>query len=264
MGAQHLEQAYVKLDRSIFLELKDSSDLRELFSGAEKRLEERHALGNFQTLCAAGAEPEQVLWILSGLEGLPELRNTFELFGWPAKELAKHLESIELTASLIEKTRSYPFGMLVQASLLLSAQQLPEDLRAYASMARAAQGSFGHNAQWFLNIAKARLVQHVTHRTVGGQPHDKEVSGLIAAMTGSDSYDEGSQKRWRHKHKGLVGNNWLDPYLTWSSEDRENAIRQHKELCSQYPEVRECFKKLVFMFVTLIQRRSSRLPQGNS
>lgn len=79
---------------------------------------------------------------------------------------------------MIEKMKIHPFGLLAGYTALPS--DLDKSLRSYIALARAARGHFGHGSQWFLNVAKARLVIHVTHRSKG-DPHDGEVSGLIAA-----------------------------------------------------------------------------------
>jgi hypothetical protein len=71
-------------------------------------------------------------------------------------------------------------------------KELYKSLRSYLALARAAQGDFGRGSYWFLNVAKARLVIHVSHK-IKGHFRDNEVSGLIAAMTDT-AYNAAAQR----------------------------------------------------------------------
>lgn len=247
MQAHVLAQAYVTLDRLVLHLVQGTPVLRIHYASKIQELRKRGGLADLKSLCEAGAEKEELLWILGGCEGLPGLKTSREVFGWPAGELSKALDALEQTASVIEKTRRYPFGMLVQLAAPFDAE-VSDSLRSYAKLARAAQQDFSHGSHWFLNIAKARLVQHVLSHAKG-EPHDKEVSGLIAAITES-TYNVGTQTRWRQKNDELVRDRLLDPYTLQTPVQREQTSRQLEERIAQDPE----FVRVLGQFIASFER----------
>lgn len=234
MKAPELACAYVTLDRFIFFHLQNSGTFERSCEEVKKQLKINGGLPDLDKLCAAGAESSELLWILRGCEGLPGFSKTSDVFGWAAPELKKGLARIEEAASFIEKVAHYPFGLLVVHTSNVSSG-LQKSLRSYLELARAAQSDFGHGSSWFLNIAKARLVIHVRHRT-SGDLHDKAISGLIAAMTRSD-YDAHNQCQWRRKYRGLIQkDSSLDPYTLMSHRQREQRRQSWHDIAAQEPE----------------------------
>ena len=149
------------------------------------RLRVNAGFNDFEQLCIAGAESDELVWLLSGCEGLPGFTETRDLFGWRPEDLDKGLAAIEKAASVVEKIQHHPFGILASHADPVNAPNLDKHLRGYLELVRAAQQDSIHRSDWFLNIAKARLVIHVKHRT-NGNVHDDKISGLIAAMTETD------------------------------------------------------------------------------
>jgi hypothetical protein len=256
MKALDLAQAYVTLDRFLYFHLQNTGTFENSCLHVMELLKENEGLLDFETLCDAGAETSELLWILKGTEGLPGFTTTAEVFGWPASELKKGLARIEEAASFIERVAHYPFGLLAIRTPDVNSR-LHKSLRSYVELARAAQSDFGHGSFWFLNIAKARLVIHVRHRT-NGHLHDKAISGLIAAMTKS-AYNEYDQSQWRRKYRGLIMKDRpLDPYTLMSHRQREQRRKSWQDTARQEPEFFKGFDSWLTDSAALGQSRSGR------
>jgi hypothetical protein len=237
MKALDLAQAYVSLDRFVFFQLQNASVFVDCCDRVRKRLNQSAGgLRDFEDLCAAGADSDELLWLLNGCEGLPGFDNMGQVFGWSAQELTKGLAAIEKAASVIEKMQRHSFGTLALHTPN-SNRRLEATLRSYVSLARAARSDFGHGSEWFLNIAKARLVIHVSHRAKGAV-HDRGISGLIAATTGTE-YGPSAQSRWRHKHADLIKDSSLDPYTIMTTAEREMRRKVWEGIAAQDPEFYE-------------------------
>lgn len=254
MSSMDLARAYVALDRFAFFHREKYSALQNLCATAEQRLRENDGLTDFETLCDAGAEDGELLWLLGGYGGLPGfIRNrTLEIFGWSPPQLTRGLAAIEKAASVIEKIQSHPFGLLARHA---GAATCPhkDHLRSYVTLARAARSDF-RRSEWFRNIAKARLVIHVTHRTKGA-PHDKEISGLIAAISHTD-YNAGAQCRWRQTHGELFRDASLDPYTVMGQARREDVRQSWKMIATSAPEFFSGFDKWMADYEALLSRLS--------
>jgi len=235
MKAPDLAHAYVTLDRFVFFQLQITSEFESSCALVKRRLGTNEGLGDFERLCELGAESHELLWLLRGCEGLSGFTPATKLFGWSAVELRKGLSAIEHAASVIEKMQCHPFGFLARHASSVHSSSLDKSLRSYLALARAAQNDFGHGSQWFLNIAKARLVIHVFHRTRGDW-RDREVSGLIAAMTNSD-YNAAAQSQWRHKHEDLIGDHSLDPYTTMGDLGASASSKKLGTHCCPSPRI---------------------------
>jgi hypothetical protein len=256
MKAPDLACAYVTLDRYLFFQLQNTGTFERSCEEVRNRLKINEGLPDLDKLCAAGAESSELLWILRGCEGLPGFSSTSDVFGWSAPELKKGLARIEEAASFIEKVAHYPFGLLAAHTSNLTSG-LQKSLRSYLELARAAQSDFGHGSFWFLNIAKARLVIHVRHRTKGNL-HDKAISGLIAAITRSD-YDEHDQRQWRRKYPGLIGkDSSLDPYTLVSHRKREQKRQFWQDIAAQEPEFFKVFENCLADTAALNRSRRRR------
>ena len=54
-----------------------------------------------------------------------------------------------------------------------------------------------------LTATKKQITEHVKSKT--GKYHDREVSALIAAVTGEQGYDAQRHKTWRYEHRAFLG-----------------------------------------------------------
>jgi hypothetical protein len=253
--APDLVHAYVKLDRLVFFRLQITSLFESCCAQIKQRLGENDGLGDFEKLCELGAESHELLWLLRSCEGLPGCKSAAELFGWSAKELNKSLFVMEHAASVIEKMQRHPFGLLAR-NASVDGKELYKSLRSYLALARAAQGDFGRGSYWFLNVAKARLVIHVSHK-IKGHFRDKEVSGLIAAMTDT-AYNAAAQSQWRHTHEDLIQDPSLDPYTTMGEAERAQVRANWEYIASQAAEFFECFEAWAADHEALIRWRGNK------
>jgi hypothetical protein len=262
LDAFSLAHAYVALDRFVFFQVQSALTFESCCEKVRERLSDvPGGLKDFDDLCAAGAEASELLWLLNGCEGLAGFTHTDQVFGWSAEELTNGLKVIEEAASVIEKVQRHPFGILAVQTPGVS-QGLEKTLMAYVALARGARSDFGHGSDWFLNIAKARLVIHVTHRTKG-VVHDREISGLIAATTGSE-YSPSAQSQWRHKHNDLIRDSSLDPYTVMTPAQREERREAWKQIAEQDPEFFEGFSRWVADYngITKARSRSTKPLKG--
>ena len=258
MEAFVLANWYVSLDRFVYFQLQKTSTFSDVCRRVRERLSEAGAAKDFDDLCAAGADSDELLWFLNGCEGLPGFTHTEQVFGWSAEELTKGLEAIETAASVVEKIQRHPFG-IIAAYVELPSKRLEKTLRTYVALARAARRDFGHGSDWFLNIVKARLVIHVTHHAEGAF-HDREISGLIAATTGTD-YEPSAQSRWRRMHADLIRDSSLDPYAVMNPAQREERRQRWKQIAAADPEFFEGFSTWVASFDRIAEaRRRSTKP----
>jgi hypothetical protein len=256
MKAPNLAHAYVSLDRFVFFQLRSSSAFETFCAHTKQRLIDNEGLGDFEELCQAGAERDELLWLLKGCEGLPGFTRMIDLFGRSAPQLTRVLAAMEEAASVIENMQRHTFGLLARHAL--SSSGIGRDIRAYVTLARAARKDFGHRSHWFLNIAKARLVIHVAHKTAGNVC-DKEVSGLIAAVTGTD-YNAAAQSQWRHAHDELVRDRSLDPYTTMGIAGREQVQKTWEELAMKDPELFEACAVLAADYKAIEEGRHGIAP----
>jgi len=258
--APDLARAYVNLDRFVLFRLQSVSSIEGYCAVVKLRLRESGALEDFQALCDAGAEGDELLWILKGCEGLPGLTRLNELFGRSALELRRDLAALEKAARVIDEIRVSPFGLLARHAASVRSSGLEKDLGDYVALAHAARSDFGHGSKWFLNIAKARLVIHVTHKTK--RNHDKEISGLIAGITGTD-YDATAQSQWRHAHVDLVRDTSLDPYTIMTPAGREDVGKSWDRIAAQDPEFFEGFRSYAADYAELAQSRHRPTKRQN-
>jgi hypothetical protein len=117
MKANDLAHAYVNLDRFVFFQLQTSSVLQSRCAEVKQALRKNEGLADFEKLCEAGAEGDELLWLLAGCAGVPGFSHTVDVFGWSAAELKKGLTAVEKAASVIEKMQRHPFGLLARHAL---------------------------------------------------------------------------------------------------------------------------------------------------
>jgi hypothetical protein len=259
MLARSLAHHYVTMDRWVFQQL-EAHELDDVCEKVKKRLKDEGGYTAFAALCQTpGVEEREILWFLAGCEGLPgfgarlRVSPTTQLFGKSAEQLRKNLNRIREAASIIESIQRSPFGPFsTLANPFISSTV--DTLRSYALLIEAAQSDFGHGTEWFLNIAKARIVIHVKHWT--GDPHDKEVSGLIAAVTGKENYGQENQKSWREKYNDLASDAQLDSYTTQTPAEREHRNHEANEYLKE-PGIKDAVDGLTRGFLTIYRSRSS-------
>ena len=230
-----LARAYVELDWLYYCDSKNASAIQSSCEQVKRTLASTEGAPEaLEALCDAGADEAELLWLLFGCQGIPVFANLRQVFGWPASELDKILRTIRDAATAIERMSRHTFGILGSHALCVKGDGLSETLNTYAAMAIAARDAFGHRSEWFLNLAKARLVIHVRSRTKGDL-HDSEISELVSAIKWADSdgssvYASTAQSRWRHTHAYLIADNSLDPWAAKSVIERSQDRRDMAEI----------------------------------
>jgi hypothetical protein len=254
-----LARAYVDMDRFVFFQRQNDSTFVNCCEKVRRCLSQvPGAVKDFDDLCKAGADKDEVLWLLYGCGGLPGFWQTGQVFGLTAEQLTKGLATIEKAAIVIGKMERHPFGTLAAETPNVS-PGLEKTLRDYVAIVRAARRDFSRGSHWFLNIAKARLVVHVIHYT-SGAVHDREISGLIAAVTG-DEYATTAQTQWRHKHNHLIQDT-LDPYTVMTPQQREHRKELWKQIQVQAPELSEGFNRSMAGYNLIGKARTRKQTAG--
>ena len=265
MVASELAKAYCFLDRRVFLYSKmiDPPLLERTLGAVEKQVRKGHGAGDLTQLYQEeGCERDELLWLLLGCWGPALVLNCQQLFGWESDQLKKNLDLIRNCADVTASLRRTTFGVLLQAAAT-TLQSLPENLRDLAKMAEAAKQEF-KNAEWFRSLAKIRITDHVTYKSNDHKPHDKQVSGLIAAVTGKD-YDADAHRRFRNKYRELLSDRErdpdglasVDPYTVRNDSRRQETISGLEQSMKETPEFSQVFQSYVLSFAQLFQKLSS-------
>ena len=275
MVTTELASAFVSLDRTIFCYSK--MEHRDLFDNVlkmtEARLRDGNGLVNFRSLCDEGCECEELLWLLSGCCGQPIILTTQQIFSRRVKLLNRNLREIRSCADLAASLNRSLLGALLRGTPLGSTFQfIPENLLALADLAEAAKQDF-KNAEWFLSIAKVRLTDHVMYKTGDGKPHDTEVSGLIAAVTGK-VYAEDAHRRFRSnpRYRNLFSNRShdpdgyrsIDPYTVRTDSQRQETMNVLAQGMKDQPEIKHAVEGYVRTFARLTELASRRTNRKTS
>ena len=166
----------------------------------EVLLSRHSALGSLETLVSSpyGCSREFLLSIFDLMRTrLPHLDDWKLLTGRDARHLRQAIRAIKACAALIESFNSSSFGFHLVVNEISRFRGLPGDLCAYARELELTKMTLGPKKKRALHMQKYCLVKHVILKT--GRPCDHEVSVLIAAASGNDSYDTASHKQWRYK-----------------------------------------------------------------
>jgi hypothetical protein len=262
-----LARACVTFDRCAFhfLKMSDPIAFDRVLKASEARVKAGGGFADFNSLWKEGCDREELLWLLvSCRDTIVNIRNVFGQLG---PSLSQNLKKIRRCADFVERLNCTLFGALAKATPGgTQLKYLPETLRKLAELAENAKREF-KNAKWFLRIAKVRLTDHVIFKCRNGEPHDKQVSGLIAAVTGKD-YSEDAQRRFRHKYKHLLsnryadpdGNRALDPYTVRSDPKRQKTIDILALTLTSHSETRRVIEEYAWAFVKIAEKTSSTRP----
>jgi hypothetical protein len=190
-----LEYAYVSHERFVLSMLQGEQVLDEAFATVKEVIaEDSEACRSLESLCDAGCEKAELVWLLLGSISKPGYRRAWDFVRLDADELNRTVHRLEECASQIRTiNKKTPFGGLV-AEIYSNLIGLPDDLSTYAGLLREGARHFGRGTHTFLNIAKARVVTHVRYATE--KWHDREVAALIGVVANSAHYAADNQRRW--------------------------------------------------------------------
>ena len=168
----------------------------------EQILKECGALGYLESLVREDCDRDQILAMLVTLQRCPQIDAWEFLAKTDLQTLKRKIAKIRNVARDIERLNS-TFLSAFRTSLGFSFQEkfqrIPFILEWYATVLDVQRGFFGPKQHPMEEAAKAHLVLTVEITT--GKPHDKEVSGLIAAVMNRPNYSEGDHGQWRYNHR---------------------------------------------------------------
>jgi hypothetical protein len=161
-------------------------------------IRDHNASGALDKLVRWGCRKSAIMGILSVLQRPFFDRDSMSKWaGMDGKKLKELARDARDCATRIQIVNSHPVGYVIGqgkgGSLLRS---LPTLLTAYAEVLEREAKEAGPKRHTVLQTNKAMLVQHVVEAT--GQPHDEEVSALIAVAIGRHKYTTDAHKVWRH------------------------------------------------------------------
>jgi hypothetical protein len=231
---REIARAYVELDRVFYCNPINRDSVRKRLDEVKRAIKVAPAApAALKELCQAGADEEEILWLLSGCRSKHVFGNTEEAFGLSADELTHTLVSARNLANVLNQMRRYTFGVLLDRVLL--AHRLPETLQEVVRLASAAKGTFGHRSEWFLNIAKARLVIHIRSQTKG-RTYDQAIADLVSAVL-CVTYDASAQSSWRRKHDYLIDRPYIDGETAMSRSERRKKRKVWEEIAANFPDI---------------------------
>ena len=160
-------------------------------------IQEHNALGDLQRLVKWGCRESAIMGILWGLQtGFPYRDNLTKWAGMDAKKLKELARDARDCATRLQIVNSHHLGYVMgQGEVGSLFRSLPTLLTGYAKVLEREAREGGPKRHTVRQTNKAMLVQYVSETT--GQPHDEEVSALIAAVTG-EQYTTDAHRVWRH------------------------------------------------------------------
>lgn len=171
----------------------------------EQRLTSPGARTDFVELCQAGCVPRVLASTIAIVRFAPELN------GWWYETLGNIKKGQKLISSLEEAAMAlknfYTSGKAPENSKtpdltlpgFLSPHGLAEQIESHREMVM----SFGELAsrlevKSFQHIARYLLMGYVLRAT--GEPHDRNISGILGEIVGPADYDEVAQRMWRNRN----------------------------------------------------------------
>ena len=161
------------------------------------KIEEQSAMGSFQDLCKAGCDHTDLLYLLGTCENRG-VQSTVKLTGYDSEELTIKLKMIRECARTLEEINKRELGLIIQDTRHFKKHdRLPVVLHEYAGLVEHAARHLGGKTDFYLHVAKGRLIHYVREKT--GAYHDKEVAETLAAVLDS-AYSESDHRGWRNTY----------------------------------------------------------------
>ena len=166
----------------------------------EQILKEHEALNDLELLVGDGCDRDQILVLLGNLAWGQQNKNWKSFAGTddtrhlPA--LAGRITHLADEIIVLNKTLMMTFYGRFMAGT--GSRDLPALLIRYAGTLQALHRLVGPRKHSLEELFRCLLIAYVHAET--GDFHDKEVSGLIGAVTDEADYGEKAQARWRQRH----------------------------------------------------------------
>jgi hypothetical protein len=173
-------------------------------------------------LCDQGCPRRELLYLLGMCENRG-VANSLKLTGFDSESLNNLLDDVRAVADNLWTLSGYEFGAYLEIeerSTLFSLLRVPEMLREYASLIEHAVDFIGGKSDFYLHLARARLLGFVKMHT--GKPYDVHVARLLSVMLG-DEYGNVNHRVWRDKFENTLAHYQPDP-------DDSQTLRAKKTL----------------------------------
>jgi hypothetical protein len=180
-----------------FLRDKMPDVINRIANQTKLRIEEQNAMGCFHKLCKAGCHHTDLLYLLGTCENRG-VQSTVKLTGYDSEELTIKLKMIRECAQTLEEINTREFGLFIKDRRHFKQHdRLAVTLRQYAGLVDHAARHLGGKTDFYLHVAKGRLIHYVREKT--GAYHDKEVAETLAAVLDS-AYSESDHRGWRNTY----------------------------------------------------------------
>jgi hypothetical protein len=164
-----------------------------------RRIRAGVAVTDLQTLVAAGCEEESLLFRLAAI------------VGWHGRVFGKNSVGLTRYQITVAPTKLRQASDLIcrlekvfaaQGEASPTIEQLGRSLRLYADSLNASLPILLRPGRLTMEVAAiCSLVGYVQRSTERHKPHDEEVSGLICAVLGRESYAATHLTQWRSDHR---------------------------------------------------------------
>jgi hypothetical protein len=188
-------------------------DFASLLEGVRSRLKRYGALPDLKALVKQGCDERHLLILLHGVanpafddsweHAMRMTKRGGESSENARKRLKRTVQRIRAWAQEVDAINRSRLGFLIAFGdpTGVKYRQIPPLLKEFAYALELQTHVLGPKQHVGLDGAKAVLVQHVTEQT--GNRHDREVSALLAAMSGRKCSIE-SHANWCQRHADLL------------------------------------------------------------
>lgn len=191
-------------------------DLKEWAADQAKRLTSPGAREDFAELCQDGCTPQVLAVIVTLRRNSPGLEIFWKTVMGPAPKRQKTTRTLEKAAATLEEifggftavTDQETFAKMgrIPLSRLVSELRFYVRLTNFAESVRRTTGSHS-----LAEVSKYLLSSYARRMT--GNFHDRQVSGLVAELTGSAEYFEVAHRMWRSRNYRR-----LDKHYSWMAD----------------------------------------------
>jgi hypothetical protein len=174
---------------------------------------------DFDELCKHGCNPQVLAVIVAGLRNSPRLEAIWAMMVGPTETRQKAIQTLEKAVGTLEEI----FGVFI-------AVEDERDRAEFAKIGRISPSRMVSELQLYgrlINMGKSLAVDTESHslaevskfilsnyveRTTG-RPHDRCVSGLIAAVCNPSDYTEVAYRMWRNRNYDR-----LEKHFSWMTD----------------------------------------------
>lgn len=215
------ESAIRKQDEYVFKHVPRFVDI--VVSSTESRVEEaiknnelavgksgKRTANPLNFLCEEGCPRRELLYLLGMCENRG-VTNSLRMTGFDSEDRKKLVADIRAVADDLWALSGYELGAYLEMeerSTLFNLLRVPEMLREYASLIEHAVDFIGGKSDFYLHLARSRLLSFVRMHT--GKPHDAKVASLLSVVLGPE-YGKTNHRVWRDKLEKTLMHYQPDP-----------------------------------------------------